>query len=523
MFIESPRAARPFPVWMLLLLTLILLGNIAALVSIGLLPDEAYYWVWSQRLGLSYFDHPPLVAWLMHPLTVLFGSGVLVIRAQSVLSWLVGAVVAYDFARRLYGERRAGGLAVLVWASLPIVQVGFHILTPDNPLIIFTWLTYYLAYRTVAEGRPRLWLATGLCMGLALLAKYPAVVVLAGLFLTLLLSRAGRRQLAQPWPWLGALLALLLFVPVVVWNWRHDWISFAFQLGHGVHQAVATDPGKMFLLFLGGQLVAAMPWTFLAMAWSSLAPGDWRGRLSGYDRWLLGSGFWLPLIVFGIAGLTADSGPNWPETAYVPGTILLAGALSRWLYPPARARSGARPLLLGAVILLTVCSFTLVDMMRFPHYLDKIGAAGITAKRTQLSQSYGWGQVKTELLRLLPQVEKNHPEAGRCGIIVDNHATAGMVAWLLRAPNRVGVTMDTRVSQYHLWERDRPTPPGHLCLYMQKFDAESTTAAQIPAEVTLPEGKWRRIDVVNVRNPDLSHRWYAFYVPEAPGSVPAKP
>ena len=93
----------------------------------------------------------------------------------------------------------------------------------------------------------------------------------------------------------------------------------------------------------------------------------------------------------------------------------------------------------------------------------------------------------------------------------------------MRAPYRVIATMDTRVNQYHLWERDQPTPPGHLCLYMQKFDAESTTAAQIPEEVTLPEGKWRRIDVVNVHNPDLSHRWDAFYVPEAPGSVPAKP
>lgn len=522
MFVESQRAARPFPGWLLLLLVLILLGNIAALISIGLLPDEAYYWVWSQRLGLSYFDHPPLVAWLMYPLTALFGSGVLVIRLEAVASWLVGAVVAYDFARRLYGERRAGGLAVLVWSSLPIVQVGFHILTPDSPLIIFTWLTYYLAYRTVAEQRPRLWPLTGLCAGLALLAKYPAVLVLASLFMTLLLSREGRRQLAQPWPWLGATLALLLFVPVVVWNWRHDWISFAFQLGHGVHQAVATDPGKMFLLFLGGQLVAAMPWTFLAMAWTSLVPAPPGRRPDGYVRLLLGTGFWLPLIIFGTAGLTTYSGPNWPETAYVPGTVLLAGALSRWLYPPARVRAGARPLLQGLVIVLVLFAFTLVDLMRFPHYLDKIGVTAMTAKRTQLSQSYGWGQVNTALERILPPVEKGHPEAGQCGIIVDNHATAAMVAWLLRAPDRVGVTMDTRVSQYHLWERDRPTAPGHLCLYIAKYDAEATQKDLIPEQVTLPEGSWRRIDVVDVRNPDLSHRWYAFFVPEHP-SVPAAP
>ena len=64
--------------------------------------------------------------------------------------------------------------------------------------------------------------------------------------------------------------------------------------------------------------------------------------------------------------------------------------------------------------------------------LGLIGVTGLPAKRTQLSQSYGWGQVKTALVRLLPQVEKDNPEGGQCGIIVDNHATAGMVAWLLR-------------------------------------------------------------------------------------------
>jgi hypothetical protein len=293
-------------------------------------------------------------------------------------------------------------------------------------------------------------------------------------------------------------------------------------LGHGVHHAVAADPGKMFLLFLGGQLVAAMPWTWLAMAWTSVLPVR-RRRLEGYDRLLLGIGFWLPMILFGTAGLTTYSGPNWPETAYVPGTVLLAGALSRWLYPPARPRDGARPWRLGMVILFVLCSLTLVDLMRFPHTLDKLGVSGMTAKRTQLSQSYGWGQVKSALQRVLPKAEKANPAGGQCGIIVDNHATAGMVAWLLRAPERVGVTMDTRMNQYHLWERDRPTAPGHLCLYMQKFDAESQKASQIPQEVTLPEGKWRRIDVVDVHNPDLSHRWYAFYVPEPPGSVPAAP
>ncbi len=114
MFIEQMREARAFPRWLLLLLGLILAGDVAAWLTLGLLPDEAYYWLWSQRLELSYFDHPPLVAWLLAPLTALFGNGVAVIRLPAVFSWLAGAVFGYDLARRAYGQRRAGGLAVLV-------------------------------------------------------------------------------------------------------------------------------------------------------------------------------------------------------------------------------------------------------------------------------------------------------------------------------------------------------------------------------------------------------------------------
>ncbi len=523
MFSVQMREAPAFPRWLWLLLLLSLAGNVLAWLSLGLLPDEAYYWVWSQRLDLSYFDHPPLVAWLMRPFTELFGSSTAAIRLPAVLSWLVGAVVGYDFARRLYGQRRAGGLAVLIWATLPIVQVGFHIVTPDTPLIIFTWLTFYFAYLAVAGQRPWLWLVTGLCMGLALLAKYPAVLVLAALFLALLFSRDGRRALTGPGPWLGAVVALAVFAPVVVWNAQHQWISFAFQLGHGVQQSVAPDPGKMFLLFLGGQLAVAMPWTFFAMAWASVSPAGWHRRAGGFPVWLLGLGFWLPLLVFGAAGLTADSGPNWPETAYVPGTVLLAGALHSWLYPPARPRGTARPLLLVTVFVLALMPVLLIDLMRFPDWLAYLGYDGLTQKRTQLSQAYGWDQVGAEMRRLLPAQEAHNPAGAQCKVATGYHASAGMLAWLLQAPERVVTTPGSRISQYQLWEREAPTAPAQLCLFVDKYDSEAMREEQVPTEVDLGNwGRWRRVSLLAVHNPDLSLRWYGFFVPEQDGA-PAAP
>lgn len=494
----------PLLLWSALLLALILLGNLWALFGIGLLPDEAYYWVWSQRLELSYFDHPPLVAWLMWPFTELFGSAAAVVRSPAVLSWLVGAVVAYDLSRRIYEDRRAGLLAVLIWSGLPIVQAGFHVVTPDSGLMIFSWLTYYFAYLAVARAEPRYWLLTGSCVGLALLAKYPAVLVLAGLFLALLLSAEGRRQLAGPWPWLGALLALVLFLPVVYWNWQHDWASFGFQFSHGVQEAISPAPLSMLLMFIGGQMAVAMPWTFVAMIWASLRPGD----IGGYNRLLLGFGLWMPLVVFGIAGLTASSGPNWPETAYVTGTVLLAGLLCRWLYGGA----GRGIVVKGGLVALLLIGVVLMNMLRFPSWLEALGVESAGKQRTQLSQSYGWDKVGEELKRVLPGAERNSAEGDQCKVLADNHARAGMIAWLLRAPERVGVSANTRFNQYNLWRRESLQPKP--CLYVQKFESDSWRENEIPLSQELPEGRWRRVSLIETRNPDLSRRWFGFYVPE---------
>jgi len=501
MYASSLSGLAHFPRWLLWLVAISLLGNFAALFSFGLLPDEAYYWVWSQRLELSYYDHPPLVAWLMWPFTELFGNGAVVVRLQAVLSWLVGAWVGYDLSRRLYGDPRAGALAVLVWSSLPIVQVGFHIATPDSPLIIFSWLVYYFAYLAVAERNPRWWLAVGVAVGLTLLAKYPAVLVLGGLFFTLIFSREGRAELARPWPWLGAGLALLMFTPVVIWNAQHDWISFAFQFSHGVKEKVSGSAFELFMLFLGGQLLVPMPWSFVAMFWASFRPG----QLSSYNHLLLGFGFWTPLVIFGLAGLTSSSGANWPETAYAPGTVLLAGLLWRWLYYDDDILNRGKVALVSVLMLIGVL---LVDMLRFPGIFSWFGVENATQQRTQLSQSYGWQPLQRKLQAILPGIEER--EGKDCVILVDNHARAGMIAWLLNAPERVMVEQDTRLSQYHLW-RDAETKPANYCLYIRVDQGGKESGSVLPEKLQLAEGAFKRMQIVERGNPDGIVRRFGIY------------
>jgi hypothetical protein len=490
------------PLWIALLLLLTLLGNVVGWLGLGLMPEEAYYWGWSQRLELSYYDHPPLVAWLMWPFTTLLGSPTWVVRLPAVLSWLVGAVVGYQMAQRIYGGY-AGVLALLVWSSLPIVQVGFHIVTPDSPLIIFTWLTLWFAWRAVNESQPRLWLWSGVMGGLALLGKYPGVLVVGGVFFALLSCREGRAQLKTAWPWLAGILSLIVFLPVILWNAQHDWLSFAFQLGHGIKVKADKDLGMLLSAFIGGQVLVAMPWTLVAMLLATLSRGKQEPLASGYSHALLVWGFMLPLLVFGLAGLTDLSAPNWPETAYAGGTVLLAGALNRWLRRGGEWRRGG----VITVSLLFLFTVVLMNMIRFPQWINLFVADDYRPSHsTQLSQSYGWDRVGQELRQQLQGL----PPA--CPILADSHTRAAMVGWLLQQPARVDTPQQSRYSQYTVW-RKQDGQRQDYCLYLQQFDNEAITEEKIPQRVTLAEGEFVRVSLVTTDNPDRSLRWYGFYKP----------
>lgn len=481
-----PHAAAPR--WIPPLLLLVLAGNLAGWLTLGILPDEAYYWVWSERLQAGYFDHAPLIAWLIRPFTALFGDNAVAIRLPSVLGWCVGAGLAFDLARRLYG-REAGWLALLAWISLPIVQIGFHINTPDTPLVLFTWVTFYFAVRALTESRPQWWLAAGAGAGFAMLGKYPGLLVPLAVLGGLAFSADGRRHLASRWPWLGAVLAALIVAPMVIWNALNEWISFAFQFGHGV-QSKVDAPLAMAGQFLVGQLGVALPWTWFAMAFAALPT---RTQRASPAFWVLAAGFWLPLVVFGLAGLTAKSHPNWPVSAYVPGVVLLAGMLARW---------GARRAVVALIIASVLFSFVLINLIRFPHWVAALGVP-LPPQRTQLSQAYGWEEVRAAVLPHL---------AGRedCKVVGDRLQGTAMLALLLEDPDRVMVSNDTRLNQFHLWQREAPVPTAVLCLYVAQYDHDD----HIPERLSLPEqGDWRLAEVITHHNPDLSVRQTGIYLP----------
>jgi len=195
---------------------------------VGLTPQEAYYWSWSRRLALSYYDHPPLAAWTIRLTTSLLGDTARGIRAAAALHGALFAAFLFLAGRRLFGERAA--LLALGFALLaPITGLGQVIITPDVPLLSGWVAALYFTARALDEEDGRWLLAAGVAAGFAALGKYTAFILLPQILLALLLDPRGRRMLASPWPWLGAALAAAVFSPVLLWNADRGWVSLLFQ------------------------------------------------------------------------------------------------------------------------------------------------------------------------------------------------------------------------------------------------------------------------------------------------------
>ncbi|UJP04719.1 MAG: glycosyltransferase family 39 protein [Nitrosomonas sp.] len=196
--------------------------------SAELIPDEAYYWQYAQHLDLSFFDHPPMVAWLIWLGTAMLGHTEFGVRIGALLCGVIALGYLYAFARNLY-DKSTAMRATLLWSILPIGFASGLIMLPDAPLIAAWAATlYYMERALVAEQRTA-WLGMGIAFGLGLLSKYTLGLLGIAALVFAIIDPKARRWLQRPHPYLAAILAVLLFSPVILWNYNNQWASFAFQ------------------------------------------------------------------------------------------------------------------------------------------------------------------------------------------------------------------------------------------------------------------------------------------------------
>ena len=291
-----------------ILLVIWVLADLMQAIFTPLHADEAYYALYGQFLDWGYYDHPPMVA-LMTFLSSLFFKGNLSIRLVTVM--LHGATVLLLGAS--VKEKLVSNPAVIVFfaiaASIPLFIIYGFITTPDTPLLFFTALFFLLYKRYLKRPNWPLSIFLAITMAAMLYSKYMAVLVV----LFVLLSNL--RLLKDPKILFAGFLALVLFLPHILWQIHHDFPSFQYHL----LQRNTTFKIQYPLEFLPLQLLVCNPICLILAIWLC-----WKNR-NTTDNFLRACGFTLVgfLVFFWMMTGKGHAEPHWTMAAMVPMIILL--------------------------------------------------------------------------------------------------------------------------------------------------------------------------------------------------------
>ena len=205
-----------------------LVFQLATATRYGYYGDEFYYYACSRHLQWGYYDHPPLVAGMMWISRHLFGSSLLATRIFPSLCAALLVWLAADLSRALGGSRFAQALTAICVACAPVYMLFFHFFSMNAFECVLWTALVRLAVYAVEAKRPNAWLLFGLLLGLSLENKYSVALFAGGLVLGLLFVPARRHLLSVQF-WLGILIALLIFVPNLLWMSNHGWPFLQWQ------------------------------------------------------------------------------------------------------------------------------------------------------------------------------------------------------------------------------------------------------------------------------------------------------
>ena len=297
------------------LVGVIVLFKIFISAVLELHPDEAYYWLWAQHLAPGYYDHSPMIAYFIK-ITTLFSDSEVFVRLSSVITTVILSFLVWKFAKKLFGETVAAA-SVMTVNTLPLMLIGSVIITPDIPVFLFWSFAVYFLWKLSETNHIKYWYLAGIFFGLTILSKYTGILF-APCMLVYMIFDKKLKWFKNPHFYMLFVTAFVVFLPVVYWNWQNGWISFTYQLNHGLYNT-KLNFGYIFE-YLGGQALAAGPFI--------LIPGFMAAFVyffSKDSKKIYLASFSLPVILFFAAtALKRLPGANWPAFAYFTLCIAVA-------------------------------------------------------------------------------------------------------------------------------------------------------------------------------------------------------
>ncbi len=403
---------------------------------IDLAPDEAYYWDLSRRLQLSYYDHPPLLMYLISLFTGALGNTEFVLRLPSVIIGSTITMLMYLLGKELF-DGRVGFYSALTANMALIYSVGGILATVDTPFALFWLLVLYSGVRALKTGEGKWWYLNGIALGLGMLSKYIMVLFVPAFLIFLLFSKDHRHWLIRKEPYISGIISLLIFSPVIIWNAQNGWASFRFQLTHGLE--VKREAGfPSFLEYIGSQAGILSPFLFIACVWAMimsfiewLRKKDWR-----YLFLTCTSSF--VVLFFGYSSLRAKVEGNWAMSAYFTAMIALVSLYFKSDYQRKK-------------VFATAVAATAVILTIFVH-IQAVSPL-ITIKKDPTNELHRWKELGLEVGKVWNNIRQEEGMGKGLFLMATSHQlTAELAFYIPSKPYVYELAGEGKFNQYNMWD-----------------------------------------------------------------------
>ena len=300
----------------------------------GLMPQDAYYYLYGQNLSLSYFDHPGMIGYILRIFTDILGQSVYVIKLTDFTITSITIISFYKLASLFLSNHRLFRSLSLFTSTIFISILSFNS-TPDVPLLLFWTLTIIFLYKAVFEEKKWYWILAGISMGLAFNSKYTALLLQIGVLGFLIFSSKYRKLLISPWLWLGIIISVAITFPVWWWNYQNEFASFAFQSSERTNSISKFEIKPiLFLGTIGHQLLLLLPIlfsVFVVFTFKHIKKALTKFSLPSEKTLFLLAFFAPTFIGFFLISPVYWVKLNWMMPSYVTGTIIAGMYISKKL------------------------------------------------------------------------------------------------------------------------------------------------------------------------------------------------
>lgn len=223
----------------------------------GYFIDEFYYIACAFRPAMGYVDHPPLAPLLLTAYQFIFGTSIIAIRILPALAASASVFFTGILTKEIGGRRFAQCLAACTMTATPVIVAfgGFYSMNAYEPLLAILLLIFTV--KMIKENNSRRWILLGIIMGLGLMNKHTFAVFIIVLVFSLLISGKWR-LVVNKWLAAGPFIALLIFLPNIIWQIQNNYPSLEFYKNVTIYKNVFTPPLAFFL----NQLLQMSPATF---------------------------------------------------------------------------------------------------------------------------------------------------------------------------------------------------------------------------------------------------------------------